>query len=72
LMTHNVGARDRWMRVLAALALLTCTMMAPLPLAARLLGFGLPGAYLALSALAGSCIGYTLMGKSTCARPART
>lgn len=70
-MTHNVGARDRWTRVLVALALLSCTVTAPLPFAARLLAFGLPAGYLALSALAGTCIGYTLMGKSTCARPGR-
>lgn len=65
-MTRNVGSGDRIARGLAALALLTCTVAAPLPLPTRLIAFGLSGVYLLFSALAGTCFGYRLMGKSTC------
>lgn len=65
-MTRNLGNRDRLLRALAALPLLTCSVMAPLPISVRLLAFALPGVYILLTALAGTCLGYALMGKSTC------
>lgn len=65
-MKRNVGNRDRSFRVLAAVPLLACSAMAPWPLAVRLLALAAPGVYLLVSALAGSCLGYALMGKSTC------
>jgi hypothetical protein len=40
--------------------------MAPLPPEVRLPVFGLAGAYLLFNAISGSCLGYKLMGKSTC------
>jgi hypothetical protein len=40
--------------------------MAPLSLGTRLVVFSLPAAYLLFTALAGTCLGYSLMGKSTC------
>ena len=68
-MTRNIGAVDRWLRVLAGLALAVGAVAAPFSLGVRLGVFGLNAAYLLWSALAGSCVGYRLMGKSTC--PAR-
>lgn len=65
-MTKNLGNRDRALRVLAALLMVTCAFMAPLPPFTRLALFGGMGAYLLLTALAGTCFGYMLMGKSTC------
>jgi hypothetical protein len=66
-MKRNVGMADRVARGLGALALFTCAVAAPLPLGVRLAAFSLPGVYLLFTALAGSCFGYRLMGKSTCA-----
>lgn len=65
-MKKNLGNRDRALRVLAALLATTCAFMAPLPLLTRALAFGGMGAYLLFTALAGTCFGYMLMGKSTC------
>ncbi len=65
-MKTNVGRNDRILRALAAAGLLTCSVMAPLPLALRLGTFGAMGGYLLFTALAGSCLGYRLMGRSTC------
>ncbi len=65
-MTKNVGTMDRVGRGLGAAAMMTCAFLAPLPLAARAAAFGLTGAYLLFTALAGTCLGYRLMGKSTC------
>ncbi len=71
-MTRNVGSRDRTMRAFAAVLLLTCSVAAPLPLEVRIAGFGVLGAYLLLTALAGSCLGYRLLGRSTCPVEPRT
>ncbi|MFP2924545.1 DUF2892 domain-containing protein [Pyxidicoccus sp. 3LG] len=65
-MKRNVGNMERLFRALGGLALVTCAAMASLPLAVRLATFGVLGAYLLFSALAGSCLGYVLMGRSTC------
>ena len=51
---------------MAALALGVCAVAAPFSLGVRLGVFGLNAAYLLWSALAGSCVGYRLMGRSTC------
>ncbi|MBS2029137.1 MAG: DUF2892 domain-containing protein [Deltaproteobacteria bacterium] len=64
-MKRNVGNVDRIFRVVGALALSTCAVLAPMPLAVAGI-FGALGCYLFLSALAGSCLGYRLMGRSTC------
>jgi len=47
---------DRGLRVLAALALGVLAALGPFSLAVRLGVFGLNGAYLLWSALAGSCL----------------
>jgi hypothetical protein len=65
-MKRNVGSLDRIMRAVAALAMLACAVMAPLPLVVRACAFGVVGGYLLLSALVGSCAGYSLIGRSTC------
>ncbi|AUX44683.1 hypothetical protein SOCE26_061500 [Sorangium cellulosum] len=70
-MKSNVGKMDRLFRGLGALALLACAWAAPLPLAARLAAFGLPGVYMMFTALAGTCLGYTLLGRSSCPVPRR-
>jgi hypothetical protein len=64
-MNHNVATWDRALRGLAAAAMLAAAVLTPFSLAARLLAFGAMGLYLLATALAGSCLGYTLMGKST-------
>jgi hypothetical protein len=65
-MKRNVGNWDRIFRGLGALGMLTCSVMAPLPLAVRVGAFGASGVYLLFTALAGTCLGYRLMGRSTC------
>jgi hypothetical protein len=65
-MTKNLGTNDRIARVIGGALILLCSVTAPLPLAVRAAGFGLSGVYLLFSAIAGTCFGYRLMGKSTC------
>lgn len=65
-MKRNVGNGERLLRGVGGIAMASCAVMSPLPLAARLGTFGVLGGYLLLSAFAGTCLGYTLMGKSTC------
>jgi hypothetical protein len=64
-MKHNVGQADRILRILAGIAMLLSSMLAPVPFAASA-ALGTIGGYLMLTALAGTCLGYRLMGKSTC------
>lgn len=70
-MKRNVGSIDRFARALGGLAMLTCCATAPLPLAVRLAAFGAMGGYLLLTAIAGSCLGYSLLGRSSCASQVR-
>lgn len=65
-MIRNVGGLDRLLRAIGALSLATCAFVAPVPLLARILAFGLPALYMVFTALAGTCFGYRLMGRSTC------
>ena len=69
-MRKNVGTGDRVARAMGGVVLLTCSLMAPLPLLVRVASFGSMGMYLLFTALAGSCVGYRLMGKSTCGQGA--
>jgi len=64
-MNHNVATWDRALRALAGAAMLVAAVVTPFSLAVRLLAFGGMGLYMLATALAGSCLGYTLMGKST-------
>jgi hypothetical protein len=65
-MTRNVGNIDRVARSIAVLPLIACSFLAPLPLATRIIAFAVPAAYMLFTALKGTCLGYRLMGKSTC------
>jgi hypothetical protein len=65
-MIKNVGTIDRWARALAAVGLAAAAFLAPWPLELRLAVLGLGAVYMLYTALAGSCLGYRLMGKSTC------
>ncbi len=65
-MKRHVGTKDRVLRGLASVALLLCAVMAPLPLGSRITAFGVAGVYFLFTALAGTCFGYRLSGRSTC------
>jgi len=65
-MIKNLGSVDRALRLLAAAGLAACAAAGPFSWGVRLGVFGLNALYLLWSALAGSCFGYRLMGKSTC------
>ena len=65
-MKKNLGRADRILRVAGAGAAACCAALAPYPLGVRLGLFGATAVYLALTALGGTCLGYRLMGKSTC------
>ncbi|MGK3987690.1 DUF2892 domain-containing protein [Sorangium sp. So ce136] len=68
-MKRNVGNMERVLRGLGALALLIGAWASPLPLAARLVVLGLSGVYVMFTALSGTCLGYALIGRSTCPLP---
>ncbi len=65
-MRKNVGNWDRWVRGIGAVGLFACAVAAPLPQAARGPIFGGMGMYMLFTALVGTCLGYRLMGRSTC------
>lgn len=65
-MKQNAASWDRGLRAIFGLAMLAGAVLSPLPLIARVLGLGGLGAYLLGSALVGTCLGYRLMGISTC------
>jgi hypothetical protein len=65
-MKRNVGRWDRILRGAVGVGMLSCAVMAPLPLLVRVLALGACGVYLLFSASAGTCIGYRLIGRSTC------
>jgi hypothetical protein len=65
-MKQNAASWDRILRAIVGLALFGSSFFAPLPLLARVLGLGFGGAYMIATALVGTCLGYKLMGFSTC------
>ena len=65
-MKQNLGTMDRVIRAVAAVGLAGGAVAAPLPWAVRLAGLGLGAVYLLFTVLAGSCVGYRLIGISTC------
>ena len=65
-MTKNLGTSDRVLRALAAAGSVAALFLAPLSLEIRAPLFGGMAAYLLFTSLAGSCLGYRLMGRSTC------
>jgi Protein of unknown function (DUF2892) len=70
-MKKNVGTSDRLARALGGASLMTCSFLAPLPLAVRMAVFGTMGVYLLMTALVGTCAAYALIGKSSCPPKAR-
>jgi hypothetical protein len=66
-MKHNVGNLDRVLRALGGAAMVATAGIAPLPFLVRVGAFGAMGGYLLFTAIAGTCLGYRLMGRSTCA-----
>ncbi|HEY6081593.1 MAG TPA: DUF2892 domain-containing protein [Polyangiaceae bacterium] len=68
-MLQNLGGTDRFLRVTFALVLAGGSFVAPFSLTLRLLGFALPALYVLGTALTGTCLGYKLMGRSTCPSP---
>jgi hypothetical protein len=71
-MNRNLGTADRVLRVLAAIAAAVCAVAGPFSPVVRLGIFGGTAGYLLLTALVGTCVGYRLMGKSTCPAIPRT
>jgi hypothetical protein len=67
----NLGRTDRFLRLIATGVLGGCAFAAPIPLLARLIVFALPAGYLLLSAALGTCLGYRILGRSTCPTPRR-
>ncbi|HEV8547991.1 MAG TPA: DUF2892 domain-containing protein [Polyangiaceae bacterium] len=65
-MKQNLGRMDRVVRAVAAIGLAGGAVAAPLPWAVRVVGLGASAVYLLFTVLAGTCLGYRLMGLSTC------
>ena len=65
-MKHNIASWDRIVRAIAGLTMLTSSFFVALPLLVRILALGLGGVYMVATALVGTCLGYKLMGFSTC------
>jgi hypothetical protein len=65
-MKRNVGTGERWLRALAGTAMLLGSLLAPWSLLVRVAGLGMMGVYLLFTALAGTCLGYRLIGRSSC------
>ena len=65
-MKPNAATWDRVLRALTGLAMLAAAFLTPFSLIIRALVLGGGGAYLMGSALVGSCLGYRMMGISTC------
>ncbi|MFO0547676.1 MAG: DUF2892 domain-containing protein [Polyangiaceae bacterium] len=64
-MKKNLGSLDRAARGAGALAAFVTALVLGLPTIARL-GLVATGVYLVYTALAGTCLGYRMMGLSTC------
>ena len=65
-MKQNAASWDRILRAIAGLTMITSSFLVPLPLLVRLLALGVGGLYMVATALVGTCLGYKLMGFSTC------
>ena len=65
-MNQNLATWDRAGRAVAAVGMLACSFLAPLPVVVRVLALGVSGAYMLATALFGACLGYKLLGVSTC------
>jgi hypothetical protein len=65
-MNRNVANWDRILRAIAGAAMIAGSFMMPWPLVVRVLVLGMMGAYLVMTAVAGTCLGYKMMGMTTC------
>jgi len=63
---QNVGRLDRVARAVIGLGLVIAGVLVPMPLVVRVVAFGAMGTYLLLASVFGRCVGYHLLGKSTC------
>ena len=61
----NLGNADRTIRAIAAVAMLIGSFTIPVPLMAAV-GLALTGVYMIGTSLVGTCLGYKLIGVSTC------
>lgn len=65
-MIKNLGTADRSLRVVAAGLMAACAALAPWSPTVRYGVLGATAVYMLLTALVGTCLGYRLIGKSTC------
>jgi len=70
-MQKNLGNGDRAVRGMAVVGLVACSVFSPLPLLIRVPAFTGMAVYLLYTVLSGTCLGYALIGKSTCPAQAR-
>jgi len=61
----NVGTADRMARTLGATMMIAAVFLLPLPVAGQV-ALVCTGIYVLGTAAIGTCLGYRLMGKSTC------
>ena len=61
----NLGNADRTIRAIAAVAMLIASFTTPVPLMAAV-GLAVTGVYMIGTSLVGTCLGYKLIGVSTC------
>ena len=64
-MANNLGSADRIARVIASVALFVGAAAAPVPPLVQI-ALALTGLYMLGSSLVGTCLGYKLIGVSTC------
>ncbi len=65
-MKQNAATWDRALRAVSGVSMLAGSVLAPLPLLVRIFALGIGGAYMLGTAVAGSCLGYRMIGISTC------
>jgi len=61
----NLGNADRTIRAIVAVAMFIASFTTPVPLMAAV-GLALTGLYMIGTSLVGTCLGYKLIGVSTC------
>jgi hypothetical protein len=61
----NVGTADRVARVVGAAVMIAAAFVTSLPVTGQI-ALGVMGIYLLGTAAKGTCLGYRLMGRSTC------
>jgi hypothetical protein len=65
-MNQNLARWDRVGRTVVATSMLVGAFAARIPWTVAVFALALPAVYMAFTALAGTCLGYRLMGYSTC------